>query len=105
MVIVAALAALTLLDKQNVAARDLAAGALRAPCERQLINAVRAASPPAERSRLITTRIKGKLYVWYGDPAYPSGRIPFGFTAIVITRPGIRPKRELFITSLVRFAI
>ncbi len=78
MVIAVGIAALTLLDTHNVAARHLVPGALRTPCERQLIDAVRAASPPVERSRLIATRIRGELYLWYGDPDYPSGRIPFG---------------------------
>ncbi len=78
MVIAVVTAALTLLDTKNVAVRHLAAAALRAPCERELINAVRAASRPAERSRLIATRIRGELYLWYGDHDYPSGRIPFG---------------------------
>ena len=76
MVITVVTALFALLDTKNVAVSHLHAASLRAPCESRLVNAVRSASRRGERNRL-ATRVRGELYLWYGNPDYPSGRIPF----------------------------
>lgn len=43
-----------------------------------MIDAVLAASSPADRTRLMFANIAGTLVLYYGDPAYPSGELPPG---------------------------
>jgi hypothetical protein len=64
----------------NFAALDVGKPGVPRPSreDRRMIEAVLAATSPADRTRLMFANVAGNLVLYYGDPAYANGELPPG---------------------------